>query len=101
MAYVVVPPPPLNQLLRYHVSETKQEPPRCALRQHRPPDEHSTVRIGHVISLTSSTSALGATTHLYARRREVMLGEVQAVKVDRQRFVRLRAIATHVTRGTH
>ena len=75
MAYVVVLPPSFNQLLRYYIPETKQEATRCALCQHRSSDKCSTVEIGRVIWYRSS--ALGVTAHLYARRREAMVVEVE------------------------
>lgn len=77
MAYVVVLPPPFYQLLRYHISETKQEAARCTLCQHRSPDECSTIKTGRAIS--PRLLASGATTHLYARRREAMVAEVGVV----------------------
>ena len=73
IAHVMVLPPSFDQLLRYYISETEQEAGRCALRQHRSPDECSTVEIGRVI--TPRPPTLGTTAHLYARKREAMVAE--------------------------
>jgi hypothetical protein len=98
IAHVVILPSSFDQLLRYYISETEQEAGRCALRQHRSPDEGSAVEIGRVI--TPRPPTLAATAHLYARKREAMIAEVELVAAqpdDRQHLVsgRILAIAAH------
>jgi len=83
MTYVVVFPPSFNQLLCYYIPETKQEATRCALRQHRSPDEYSTVKMRRVISPRSP--ALGVAAHLYARRREAITVEEVGDRCPAQR----------------
>ena len=70
IAYVVVLSPSFDQLLRYHVPETKQDATRCALSQHRSSDECGAIE--RKASFTWVPSDLGAKTHLYARSREGM-----------------------------
>jgi hypothetical protein len=71
MAYVVALSPSFDQLLCYHVPETKQDATRCALGQHRSSDECGAIK--RKASFTWDPSGSGAITHLYARSREAMV----------------------------
>ena len=83
VTYVVVLPPPFNQLLRYHISETKQETGRCGLRKHWLSDECGTIKTRRFVWPRFSTS--NVTTHLYARRREAMVVEEEVAASTQSR----------------
>lgn len=66
--YVVVLPPPLNQLLCYHIPKTEQKAARCTLRQHRSSNERDTVKVGRVILHMPSTLGVKPTCMLEEER---------------------------------